>query len=336
VKTLLKNTLVPILASRPVCAIASRFVKPGIPIFMMHRMDSGKQPYTGMDPDHLRRCLEYLVKRNYRFISLEDLIKALRNDQPLPDKGVVFTVDDGFWDQAEIAAPVFLEYDCPATFFVITGMLDKSLWPWDVKASHLITSSNFEEIKITLGDQTYHLPLINEHDRFHARKIIRDALKELDNECMDDMLEELAVATGNVISAAPPDHHRPLTWDSARQLEKRGIRFAPHSITHRMLSRLNEDTAANEIIGSWERLQNELALPSPVFCYPTGRPIDYGQREINILKENGMIGAVSTTPACANVNNITDDYLYNLPRFPLPDSFNDFIQYSTWIERAKT
>lgn len=335
-KRLLKYALIPALASRPVSALATWFMGQGIPVFMLHRMDTGNSTHTGHSPDHLRRCLEYLKANRFAFISLEDAILSLKYKHLLPDKSVVFTIDDGFWDQAEIAAPIFLEFDTPATFFVITGMLDNDLWPWDAVVSHLISTSQRGSLRIKLAQMTFDLPLTNNHERHEARQIIRDTIKALDNESMDEILDELARATGISVPRLPPDHFRPMTWDTARQLEEKGIKFAPHSITHRMLSMLDADSSRHEITGSWQRVKNELASPSPVFCYPTGRPADYGAREIDTIKKAGLLGAVSTIPACVEPGNASEDYVYNLPRFSLPSTFEDFIQCCTWIERVKS
>ena len=105
---------------------------------MLHRITVEGQQYTGTTPDHLRRCLSYLKKTGYTFVSLEELILALKNQTALPDKPVVFTMDDGFYDQAEIGIPIFLEFECPVTMFLISGMLDGDLWPWDDQVVYLI------------------------------------------------------------------------------------------------------------------------------------------------------------------------------------------------------
>jgi len=115
-------------------AIAGYFFGRGIPIFMLHRMQSDEISNPGgISAEHLRQCLQYLKKNHYSFVSLESLVDALRKHAPLPSRSVVFTIDDGYQDQAEIALPVFKEFGCPVTFFVITGMLDQTLWPWDAQ-----------------------------------------------------------------------------------------------------------------------------------------------------------------------------------------------------------
>jgi hypothetical protein len=73
-----------------------------------------------------------------------------------------------------------------------------------------------------------------------------------------------------------------------------------------------------------------------LFCYPTGRVIDYGTREIDALRESGFTGAVTTTPGYTKQLDANDEWLFRIPRFSLPESMHDFIQCCTWIEYVKS
>lgn len=334
--SLLKHIFVPTLASPPLANLGNWLFGEGLPIFMLHRMHVDGQPNTGITSNHLRRCLQYLVNEGYHFVSLEEVIQRLTQQQTLPPKAVAFTVDDGFWDQAEIAAPIFVEFNCPATFFVITGMLDNKLWPWDAKVAHLLNMTSKDSIEITLGDEHYRLPLTNEQDKHNAKNTIRDTIKAMAADSVDHSLVHLARATDNTIPTSPPASLMSMDWETARQLEKQGIKFAPHTISHRILSKLDAASAKNEIMGSWQRIQEELTAPSPVFAYPTGRFCDYGPREIDILKQAGFIGAVSTLPGTIQWEQTSPNFVFNLPRLSLPTEFSDFVKHCTWMEQVKT
>lgn len=334
-KGLLKRMIIPALTSPPLSTFGSWLFGQGTPVFMIHRMNVEGQNCTGIKPDYLRRCLQYLSDEGYQFISLEEIIRALLQHKSLPEKSVAFTLDDGLWDQAEIAAPIFVEFNCPATFFIITGMLDNNLWPWDAKVSHLINTTEKPSIEAILDDERFNLPLSNDQEKRAARNIIRNTIKTMAADRIDHCLELLAEATACTIPQSPPAYLKPMDWDAARRLEAQGIRFSPHTQSHRILSKLDAVSAENEIMTSWRRVQDELASPSPVFAYPTGRFCDYGPREIAILKKTGFIGAVSTIPGTVTVDDKPLNYEYNLPRLSLPDEFSDFIKRCSWMETAK-
>lgn len=301
---------------------------------MLHRMVHSDANIS-MTPDHLRRCLQYLVDHDYSLISLEHYVHAQVSRQPLPDRSVIFTMDDGYVDQAGIAAPIFLEFDCPVTFFVITGMLDGTLWPWDAQIAWITRNSEKQILDTGITGQPLQLRLDDPAEKRHARHRLLDVFREMKADQVPAMLQQLARDAAVTLPEQAPEDFTPMNWDTARALERQGIRFAPHSVTHKTLSRVCDDTAAREIMGSWETLEAELENPLKLFCYPTGRAIDYSQREVRILKDNDFIGAVTTIPGFTDPDSNSDNQLYNLPRFALPDTMEDFMQYCSWIEYAK-
>jgi peptidoglycan/xylan/chitin deacetylase (PgdA/CDA1 family) len=335
-KNIAKKFLVPILASRPIAAVANRFFGGGVPVFMLHRMDHDEHPHAGgTRPEHLRRCLQYLVDQDYRFISLEQLVTTLREGRPLQPKTVVFTMDDGFVDQARIAAPIFEEFHCPLTFFVITGMLDRALWPWDTKVAWITLTATAQRLATSVAGRPFILPLGSANDRRHAKRVLHDTIRQAPSDAIEKIVRQIASDAGVVIPATPPSAYQPMTWDMARQLERRGIQFAPHSVSHNLLSRLDNEKLQQEIADSWTTLDRELLNPLKVFCYPTGRKGDYDSRAISMLRDDGYLAAVTTTPDFVMPVKNHDELLYSLPRFSLPDSMEDFIQCCTWIEYAK-
>lgn len=334
-KNLLKNALIPVLASRPVSAVADRIFGTGIPIFMLHRMVRDNEPGSGHTPSYIRRCLQFLKDNGHSFVSIDDIIEHRRGDSTLPPKPVAFTMDDGFEDQASLAAPVFKEFNCPVTIFLITGMLDGQLWPWFCKVEYLIKQSkaDFLHLELPSGKETFDLstPGKSQTSTIH----ILQAIKAVDWTNIPDILERLSDSTQVEIPATPPEEYRPISWDQARELEKQGISFGPHTISHPILSRVSDRQSEQEIIGSWQRLKAELSGPSNVFCYPNGRLSDFGDREIGILRESGFLGALSTVPDFAGKKKPEENDLYKLPRLGLPGMFPDFVQFCTWIEIAK-
>lgn len=335
-KNIVKKLLVPILANRPVAAVASRLFGRGVPVFMLHRMNSGENSAVGgTQPDHLRRCLQYLVDHDYAFISLEQLALTLRDGQSLPPRTVAFTMDDGYADQAKIAAPIFEAFNCPLTFFVVTGMLDQVLWPWDAQVAWITGTAERDALKTSIADESFTLPLHTIEERRYAKRKLHNAVRELPSDQVGDIIESIARDAGVVVPEKPPAAWQPMSWEMARQLERKGIQFAPHSVSHNVLSRLDSESVRQEIIESWRTLDRELLNPLKVFCYPTGREIDYGKREIETLRDNGFLGAVTTTPGYVEQMDASDESLFRIPRFSLPDSMHDFIQCCTWIEYAK-
>ena len=335
-KKILKPALISFLTSRPVSIVTDPLFHNSVPIFMLHRVaNPSAQNEHGITSDHLHNCLDYLVDRNYIFLSLESLISALRSNQKLPIKSVVFTMDDGYIDQAEIAAPIMLEYNCPLTFFVITGILDQLLWPWDAKVSWIIESSSINTLGASATIKKLNLKFDGTVNKKTLRRSIQETLKKLDADSISATVQSLADDAELTIPNKAPPGFQPMTWAMARTLEDRGVHFAPHSTSHNILSKLDQNSMEREILDSWDRLKIELKNPLKIFCYPNGTAMDFGNREIVFLKESGFLGAVSTIPKIVKYKFTSDDYIHTLPRLSLPDNMPEFIQYCSWIERAR-
>ena len=335
-KTLLKNIFVPVLSNQAVSTLAGTLFGTGTPVFMLHRMADRKYPNRGTTVEHLRDCLNYLKKNHYTSISLETMVESIIQQIPLPEKSVVFTMDDGYLDQAEIAIPVFQAFDIPLTFFIITGLLDQVLWPWDAQTSWIIDHTKVRKLCLQLEDETLYISIDHTSNRHQARELLRNTLKEIATEKIPALIQQFAANADVQLPATAPEEYQAVDWHLARQLESKGIQFAPHAVSHNILSKMNRQECELEILGSWQTINKELKHPLNIFCYPTGRKLDYGPREIGILQQAGFVGAVATTPGYINPQQPGKTQLFHIPRFELPDNMADFIQYCSWIEYAKS
>ncbi|MFM7272761.1 MAG: hypothetical protein ACKO4A_02760, partial [Gammaproteobacteria bacterium] len=103
--------------------LAHRLAGSFCPIFMLHRLSPEGDAHA-QSAAHVERCLQYMRKHRYTPMALADLARVLHEGLPLPERSVVFTIDDGFKDQFECVGPLFARYEAPLTCFVITGFLD--------------------------------------------------------------------------------------------------------------------------------------------------------------------------------------------------------------------
>ncbi len=85
-----------------------------------------------------------------------------------------------------------------------------------------------------------------------------------------------------------------LRWDEIASLDLEGsLTFEAHSLTHRNLVTLDDETCRAEIAGSKTALEEHLRRPVHGFCYPGGL---YGERERRFVGEAGFTVATSCEP----------------------------------------
>jgi peptidoglycan/xylan/chitin deacetylase (PgdA/CDA1 family) len=313
----------------------SSLVRQRAVIFMMHRFRDRATGVEGHDPDVLRQSLAYIRKQRCEIISLDELLLRLLNGRP-SGRTVVFTIDDGYADQATVGAPVFAEFDCPVTTFVTTGFLDRVIWFWWDQIEYILAHTDRAEIQAHLKEVEYKFAL-DGPNRSLAKASLLATCKELPDTERVELIRLVAAAAEVELPRTPPDSCLPMSWDQARACEKKGMSFGPHTVTHPILSRISEAKSRLEISGSWERLTSQVAHPVPVFGYPNGRRQDYTGREVATLKDLKFHGAVATTPGYFNLSADQDfaDSLFHIPRFGFPSDLLDVVQSVSGFERFK-
>lgn len=98
-----------------------------LPIIMYHSLlkeeaRSGKYTIT---PNILRQDLEYIKNKGYTTITMTDLINYVYNEQPLPEKPIMITFDDGYYNNFGYAIPNLKEYNMKAVISIVGEYTDR-------------------------------------------------------------------------------------------------------------------------------------------------------------------------------------------------------------------
>jgi peptidoglycan/xylan/chitin deacetylase (PgdA/CDA1 family) len=305
-------------------------------VFMLHRFRTPDAP-DGYDPAALRRALAYLRRKKYNVVSIEALLRCNLEGRPVPDRSIAFTIDDGYADHAEIAAPIFAEFDCPVTTFVTTGFLDEELWFWWDQIEFVFANSRLSTVHTEMGTTSADYALRSASERAAATSDFVARCKVISNELKLEAIERLAIAAEVALPAKAPARYAPMTWDQLRACEERGMSFGPHTVTHPILSRVSDEQSRWELTESWRRLAEEARRPVKVFCYPNGGPSDYSEREIATLEQMRFLGAVVGSAGFVSSRAVRPGQpeLFQTRRFPFPDSLSYLVQSVSGVERMK-
>lgn len=231
------------------------------------------------------------LARGYTVLALPDAVRLLHAGR-LPRRAVAITFDDGYRDNYTHAWPILTKYEVPATFFVVTGALDRNvrLW-WDDVEGRLErlrerTPSDAGELPGWLGPIYRDLRAGRD-----LRVITQEVVRFLNDLPQEERLQALGVlrACGN--GEAPEDVERMMTWEHVREMSGSGMLFGAHTVTHAFLDELDDEGTRQEIEGSVARLQERLGTPVALFSYPRGR---VGEHVRKLLAESGIEAAVTT------------------------------------------
>jgi peptidoglycan/xylan/chitin deacetylase (PgdA/CDA1 family) len=173
-------------------------------------------------PTTFAQQMNWLHESGHQVVPLSRLIQHLRHQEPLPERPVVLTFDDGLESVYTRAFPVLARYGFPATIFLVPGYCGGwNDWPSQPSIAP-------------------RLPL--------------------------------------------------MTWDQVREMERHGMEFGAHTLTHPRLDRLSPGDGEYEILGSKSSIEENLGHSVEVFAYPYGR---YNHTSKEIVQQ-AFAGACAT------------------------------------------
>ncbi|MGS2724283.1 polysaccharide deacetylase family protein [Porticoccus sp. GXU_MW_L64] len=337
IKAVVRKALVSAAKNSLSNAVMDPYRCKNVPIFMLHRMQDSDRGVSGHSTQSLRNALQYLKEYKYSVISLDYLIKGLDGHVKIPKKSVVFTIDDGFLDQALMAVPIFEEFGYPVTIFLLSNFSSRVSWPWDYQVEYVIEKTAKDYVDFCNASLLVKGKLTTPLERKKVISQVRTSLKRCKtSEALNSVLE-LSANLEIELSSEPPKSYQPITWHLARELESEIVQFGPHTKNHSILAFQSDYESRSEISDCWTQLKKELANPLDVMCYPTGRTdIDYGNREMRFVKELGLRAGLSVDHGYVNLDiDSNSNNRYRLHRFGFPDELENFIQLCSWVELMK-
>jgi peptidoglycan/xylan/chitin deacetylase (PgdA/CDA1 family) len=304
-------------------------------IFTLHRFANPDLGIPGHPVELLREQLAELRRERCFVMSLGDLLEDLRDGREAHNPCVVFTVDDGYADFAQIGAPIFAEFDCPVAMFLTTDFLDGKQWHWwdRIEAALLATDHSSVTLEIDGRPSTFRWDSVAA--RMDTSVEIAERLKLVINAERLAVIDRLIDALGVELPARPPAAYAPMTWAEVEECGRHGATFGPHTVTHPILTQVDDRQSEYELVESWRRVSEMTKAAVPVFSYPSGKCTE---REFETLARAGLLAAVTNRPryASAAAFDSDDPYArYAVPRFPYPDDRPHVMQVVSGLERAK-
>ena len=259
-----------------------------------------------------------LLKRHYEVVSPEQFRQWLAGSQPLPERAVLLTCDDGLLNNLTLMLPILQEEKLQCLFFVTcasaTGC-SRMLWYVELYLMMMECGDRQEsfvwrEIRVpkTAADPTKR--------RLQYSKLM-NSLSGLSLEERTDFLREAAQRWGfaggwnrkYLSDALRRQRFELLDAVGVKRLADEGMTVGAHTVSHPALSQQAEALARSEVADSKRQLENCTGRAVWAMAYPFGNASSVGKREYGLVQDAGFECAFMNTPGM-----LGEDCRFSLPR----------------------
>ncbi len=251
--------------------------------------------YGNCDSADLFRAQLRWLKRHFSVQGLEGLRRWYDGKRPAePKPAVLLTFDDGYRNNLTVAAPILKEEGVPALFFLTTGLIGTTnvLWNDEVRVRVL----HWPEAEIAMPSGGNSVAPVETAARRALSDKINQACKQLTEQRLGEYLEYLREKTPSVGVMDDPEARAFLTWDEARDLARSGFEIGSHTVSHPILSRIDQGRVRAELRESKAALERELGQPCRALAYPNGTVHDVNATVLEEVRAAGYDWAFMTTP----------------------------------------
>ncbi|WP_426229423.1 polysaccharide deacetylase family protein [Pararhizobium sp. DWP3-4] len=242
-------------------------------------------------PEFLDMTITVLKRDEYRFIALDALPAHLASGDRRPV--AIFTLDDGYRNNLDHAAPIFSRHGVPFTVFVAGGFIDRTHTLWWETLADLLEGQSQLSFDFGAGKETVALGSL--HEKQAAFDRFADFVHSIDEATAIARLNQTAQTLGIdaiKITAA-------MTLDEAglkALIENPLASLGAHTISHRSVTRLSDETARAEIDLSARRVEQITGYRPKSLAYPYGFASAVSARDHRLAANLGFTTAVTTQP----------------------------------------
>jgi peptidoglycan/xylan/chitin deacetylase (PgdA/CDA1 family) len=293
---------------------AKRWMENKAIVLMYHRVtDLIIDPFElSVSTDNFDQQLQVL-KKKFTILSTEEMVHSLQR-RNVPSNAVCITFDDGYADNYTNALPLLEKYNCPATFYITTGLVGQPMMYWwdELQYIFLHTPHLPPFLSITINGELLEAHLQNggflsvidwqksknwkfEDEPITQRcslfKTVWGMLKPLPHEQQQKVLKELKGW------AKLPIHYQmgylPITNEELKTISKHPlISLGIHTHTHQSLSLCDNSTQNAEITTCKNILKQYNSTSKSTISYPFG---EYNDQTLAIAKKEEINGGFTTS-----------------------------------------
>ncbi|WP_159947024.1 polysaccharide deacetylase family protein [Rhizobium sp. 18065] len=273
-------------------------------------------------PEFLEETILQLKTAGFRFARLADVPALMAEDDPVAPF-VVFTLDDGFRNNAEHAVPIFERHGVPCTIFVCKGLSERSHTMWWETAAALIGAKDHVTLDFDGGAIAFDTRTLSgklgAFDHVCKQIFVGDetsAIERLNATAQSAGIDPHAIVADTVMNA---DELRALVTGHPL------VSLGAHTVSHRGLGFLTDEVVLDELNQSADYVATLSGSRPTTFAYPYGDTRSATPKTAALADWAGFKLSVTTRPGtlCCDAMSAPQ----SLPRL----SLNGFYQKPRYV-----
>lgn len=267
-----------------------------------------------LDAERFEEHIAFIAS-SFNCVQVSQLVACAERGE-MPANSVAITFDDGFVNNLRTALPILERFGVPATVLLAAGYIDRDCVLWPEYIAIVLSATPLREFTVR-GER---VAAESPSAKAASYKMLTRACKQLPAAEHDSFLAELAREAGlsdSAVRAHPLwEQFRIMSWSEVKTLASSPlIEIGAHTLTHPVLSRIADEQARQEIAGSKALIEKHVGAVK-LFAYPYGGDHDYSERHVQMAREAGYKGALSSMPGTL----FSGSSSFEIPRYGVGDS----------------
>ncbi len=275
-------------------------------IFTLHHVRPARtgtfrpNAHLSVTPEFLDAAISEAKRAGLTPVHLGDLPALLANRQD-ERKFVCFTLDDGYRNNLEFAAPVFRKHNAPFTVFVTPGFVDRTSTMWWETLEALVRMT--DAFSFDFGTGAEKLICRSTDGKTTVFERIAAFVQSSDEDAAVAQIDQIALAHG-------VDPMRIVEEEIMTRAELDLLLIDPlaslgaHTMTHPNLARVCVERLSEEMRRSAEIVSGYAGRKVTTFSYPYGTDWAVSERETQTARELGFEVAVTTQPGVLKTESL--------------------------------
>jgi peptidoglycan/xylan/chitin deacetylase (PgdA/CDA1 family) len=208
------------------------------------------------------------------------------------DPTALVTFDDGYRDNYEVAYPLLRSLDVPASFFVVTALIDQPRLPWWDRVAYSVKRTAVDRLPLAYPERLE----FDLRSTPRARVIWRILRACKDARPFDEprFLDELVRGTDVGVDAERLGRRLFMSWDEVREMARTGMTIGSHTATHAVLASLSEAAQRRELDASRQLIGDVVGSRPDLLAYPVGGREAFTAITKRLARESGYRAAFSS------------------------------------------